>query len=127
MTEYKKVVFSCFLIFAVLAWLVFSRLLTSAVTYFDFYAYGNFVDVIVRLAPIVLSIGLFIGFYRSEKATLYMTEVAAELKKVTWPSSKEVYAATLVVIIAVLVASVLLGVFDSLWSFLIRKIIQYGG
>ena len=126
MTEYKKVVFSCFLISAVLGFLVFSKLLTVAVTYFDFYAYGEYVEVLVRLVSIVAAIGLFIGLYQNAKANTYMTEVIAELKKVTWPGSKEVYAATFVVIIAVLIASAILGLFDSLWSFLIRHIIQYG-
>lgn len=124
MTEYKKIVFSCFLIFAVLAFLAFNKLIASVVGYFGFYSYGEFVEIIVRVFPIALSLGLFFGFYRNEKANTYMTEVVAELKKVTWSSKKEVWAATLVVIIAVLIAAVLLGLFDSLWSFLIRKFIQ---
>ncbi len=126
MTEYKKVVFSCFLISAVLGFLVFSKLLTVAVTYFDFYAYGEYVDILVRVVPIVAALGLFIGLYQNAKANAYMTEVVVELKKVVWPGKKEVYAATLVVIVAVLIASAILGLFDSLWSFLIRHIIQYG-
>ena len=126
MTEYKKIVFSCFLVTAVLGFLVFSKLLTSAVTYFDFYAYGGYVDVLVRVVPMAAAVILFLGLYQNAKVNTYMTEVIAELKKVTWPVSKEVYAATLVVIIAVLIASVILGLFDSLWSFLIRHIIQYG-
>lgn len=125
MTEYKKIVFSCFLIFAVLVFLAFSKLTSSVVGYFGFYAYGEFVEVIVRIFPIAISLGLFLGFYRNEKANTYMTEVVAELKKVTWSSKKEVWAATVVVIIAVLISAVLLGLFDSLWSFLIRKFIQY--
>ncbi|OGQ18270.1 MAG: preprotein translocase subunit SecE [Deltaproteobacteria bacterium RIFCSPHIGHO2_02_FULL_40_11] len=56
-----------------------------------------------------------------------MTEVVTELKKVTWPGSKDVRAATIVVIIGVLIAGAMLGVFDTLWSYVIRKIIEYGG
>src|SRR3989338_7255845 len=96
MTEYKKIVFSCFLLSAVLSFLVFGKLLTVAVTYFDFYAYREYVDVLVRVVPIVAAIGLFIGLYQNAKANAYMTEVVVELKKVTWPGSKEVYAATFV-------------------------------
>ena len=49
-------------------------------------------------------------------------EVAAELRKVTWPSIPETRAATIAVIIASLVAAVLLGLFDVLWQFLTDKI-----
>jgi preprotein translocase subunit SecE len=49
-------------------------------------------------------------------------DVAAELKKVTWPSLAETRAATVAVIVASLIAAVLLGLFDVLWQFLTDKI-----
>jgi preprotein translocase subunit SecE len=36
---------------------------------------------------------------RFERARLFLSEVRNELKRVTWPSQKEVYATTVVVII----------------------------
>ena len=42
----------------------------------------------------------------------FLQEVWAELKKVYWPSRKEVTAATLVVVTVVVVISVFLGVMD---------------
>ena len=36
---------------------------------------------------------------RWEQARLFLSEVRNELKRVTWPSSKEVYATTVVVIL----------------------------
>ena len=127
MTDNRKIVFSCFLGSAVLAWLVLSKLAGAVAAYFDFYVYGNSVETVVRLLPIVLAGGAFAGFYRHPKSYGYVTEVVGELKKVTWPSSKDVSAATIAVIIAVLVSAVLLFCVDSVWSFLIRKVIQYGG
>jgi preprotein translocase subunit SecE len=38
-------------------------------------------------------------YYR--RASTFIVEVRAELKKVTWPPRKEVYATTIVVVIAV--------------------------
>jgi preprotein translocase subunit SecE len=49
-------------------------------------------------------------------------EIAAELRKVTWPSLPETRAATIAVIVASLVAAVLLGLFDVFWQFLTDKI-----
>ena len=39
---------------------------------------------------------------------LFLTEVWSELKKTTWPSRKEVYGTTLVVIVMVLLCSLFL-------------------
>jgi len=36
---------------------------------------------------------------RFERARLFLSEVRNELKRVTWPSQKEVYATTIVVIV----------------------------
>ena len=46
---------------------------------------------------------------RWNRARVFLVEVRNELKRVTWPSKKEVYAATIVVILF----SILLGTF--LW------------
>lgn len=47
---------------------------------------------------------------RIERARLFLSEVRNELKRVTWPSSKEVYATTVLVILV----SVFFGVY--LWA-----------
>jgi len=47
---------------------------------------------------------------RIERARLFLSEVRNELKRVTWPSQKEVYATTIVVILT----SVFFGVY--LWG-----------
>jgi preprotein translocase subunit SecE len=126
MTEHKKLVFSCFLIFAVIAWLVLSKLFAGVAGYFDLFAYGEIVENVFRLLPIILTIALFFGFYRHEKSNAYVTEVVAELKKVTWPAQKEVSAATVAVIVAVLISAALLFIVDSFWSFVIQKVLNYG-
>jgi preprotein translocase subunit SecE len=54
--------------------------------------------------------------YRSDKYYGLANEVAGELKKVTWPSAKEVRAATFVVIVMAIISAVILGLFDLVWS-----------
>src|SRR3989338_9061606 len=125
MEGHKKIVFGCVLIFAVLVCAVFNQLLNALVAYFDLFVYGSAVEIAARLVPIGVGIGTFAGLYRYPKSYQYMTEVVTELKKVTWPGSKDVRAATIVVIIGVLIAGAMLGVFDTLWSYVIRKIIEY--
>jgi len=52
----------------------------------------------------------------------YLKDVRAELKKVTWPSRKEVYGTTVVVIVAVLFFGFYLFFVDVLASWLITQI-----
>ena len=42
----------------------------------------------------------------------FLSEVVAELKKTTWPSKKEVYGTTVVVIVAVFITALYLFVVD---------------
>jgi preprotein translocase subunit SecE len=62
---------------------------------------------------------------RIERARLFLSEVRNELKRVTWPSQKEVYSTTIVVIIV----SIFFGLYlfaldfgvDSLVLWIMRK------
>jgi preprotein translocase subunit SecE len=49
---------------------------------------------------------------RIERARLFLSEVRNELRRVTWPSQKEVYATTVVVILTSLFFGVYLFVLD---------------
>lgn len=50
----------------------------------------------------------------------YLREVGYELRKVIWPSRKETFGSTAVVLVIVILSSVFLGVVDALLSRLIR-------
>jgi preprotein translocase subunit SecE len=66
-----------------------------------------------------------ISMYRSDRIYTLANEVAAELKKVTWPTAKEVRTATIVVIVMAIISAIILGVFDFVWSNLTELV--YGG
>jgi preprotein translocase subunit SecE len=65
---------------------------------------------------------------RLERARLFLSEVRNELKRVTWPSQKEVYATTVVVILTSLLFGVYLFTVDyglnSLVTWIFRR---FGG
>jgi len=54
--------------------------------------------------------------YVNEKINRLSHEVIGELVKVTWPSRDEVSVSTVVVIITSIIASIILGTFDAIWS-----------
>ena len=58
----------------------------------------------------------FIYTLRNVVAQEFANDVFVELRKVTWPSRKEVQQSTIVVIITVAVVGSILGLFDLLWS-----------
>ena len=55
---------------------------------------------------------------------MFLNEVWAELKKVHWPSRKETYAATLVVLIVTIFVAAFLGVVDFAISRLIHAVLS---
>lgn len=72
--------------------------------------------ILASLLAAVLGFGTAIAIYRHETANRMSREVVAELAKVTWPSSKETQASTVVVIVTSVIAAVILGAFDAVWS-----------
>ena len=62
---------------------------------------------------------------RLEQARLFLSEVRNELKRVTWPSQKEVYATTVVVIVTSVFFGLYLFALDSillsLFQWILRK------
>ncbi|PIP33344.1 preprotein translocase subunit SecE [Candidatus Falkowbacteria bacterium CG23_combo_of_CG06-09_8_20_14_all_49_15] len=59
------------------------------------------------------------------KLTNYIRESVLEMKKVTWPTKKEVYNFTLLVIVISLAVSAFLGGLDALFNYLLKIITTY--
>jgi len=58
---------------------------------------------------------------RIERARLFLSEVRNELKRVTWPSQKEVYATTVVVILT----SIFFGVYLFTVDYGVNSLVQW--
>jgi len=69
---------------------------------------------------VAAAVGIFL--WTTEKYRNTSLEIAAELRKVSWPSMPETRAATIAVIVASVIAAILLGFFDVAWQFLTDKI-----
>jgi preprotein translocase subunit SecE len=82
-------------------------------------------DFQISLIAAVVATVAGIWMYRDDRLYTLTNEVATELKKVTWPTAKEVRAATIVVIVMAIISAVVLFLFDIMWSSLTDVI--YGG
>jgi preprotein translocase subunit SecE len=72
-------------------------------------------DLLVSGASFGLAAVAALIALRNERLFTLASEVTTELKKVTWPTRKETFAATIVVIVTVIVSAAFLGIFDNIW------------
>ena len=65
------------------------------------------------------------GFFRrtAKRFSKWFREMRAELKKVVWPTKKQVLQNTVVVLIAVLVIGVFIWIFDAISNLVIQWLI----
>ncbi len=73
-------------------------------------------DFKITLAAAFITLVFGTVMYRNDRIYHLANEVASELRKVTWPTAKEVRSATLVVIVMAIVSALILGLFDLVWS-----------
>jgi len=58
------------------------------------------------------------------KTNEFLGNVKSELKKVTWPTRKETYSSTIVVVVLVMIVAVFLWVVDSALSTAVRMLLN---
>ncbi len=61
-----------------------------------------------------------------EKVKVFLKEVKAEMKKVSWPSRKDVAGTTFVTIVATLALAIYLYFADIIFTFLVKYIYRLG-
>jgi preprotein translocase subunit SecE len=81
------------------------------------------VDAVPEPDSTIISVGAgLIAFisaviaYRSSRIHTFVLEVCVELSKVSWPTRKETWSQTIVVLIVSVIAAIILGVYDAVWS-----------
>jgi len=122
-SQNQKWVTGSFIAFSTLiAYLLFAALFKLSGVY-DFETKVKNLDLVVRLISIGSGVLLFLGLYRSDTANQFMHEVVTELSRVTWPTAKETYSATFVVIVMVLISGLILGLLDKFWTLAIQWIL----
>jgi preprotein translocase subunit SecE len=77
---------------------------------------------VLGAAAFALAGVITVTLWRNQELFELATEVQGELRKVTWPTRKETVAATMVVIVMVIISSLILGVFDGTWAWVTRQI-----
>ena len=75
---------------------------------------------------LVVGVGLvvFSVLNFNSKSVDFTDSVISELKKVVWPSKKETGLMTFIVIIALVLSGIVIGVYDSVWAYLVRLVVK---
>jgi len=81
----------------------------------SFFAKPN--ELAINGFAIVVAAVAAVATYRNERVFSSVVDVTRELEKVSWPTRKETSAATVVVLVTVIISAVILSSFDALWAF----------
>lgn len=109
-------------IFYVFAAIALAKFLEKIVSLIFSYARLNDATFLVEgwttstLVGFVVAAVVAVVVWRIPKTQTVSLEIALELKRVTWPSLRETRAATIAVVVASFIASIILGVFDYIWG-----------
>jgi len=68
--------------------------------------------------------GAFVAVKRNEAVNRFGNEVLVELRKVVWPTRKEVTGTTYAVLILVIITALILFVFDKVFGYLIAALVR---
>lgn len=107
----SKWVHMTFVVAGLLLWFVVRNAVIWVWGYF-----GTPNEVYALIGSAVTAGVIAVLMWRKESLFTKVSEITNELSKVTWPTGKETRAATIVVIITTIISSMLLGVFDLIWS-----------
>ena len=87
--------------------------------------FGEPKDELVYPVAAVIGMGVAVYYWRKQEARQYANEVAEELSKVTWPTRKEVWNSTTVVVLTTIVMTVFFALMDQFWKYVTDKIYSF--
>jgi preprotein translocase subunit SecE len=74
--------------------------------------------------PVAVGALLFIFLQFNKTTADYMDGVIGELRKVVWPSRRDTGLMTVVVTITLIFSGIVVGIYDSVWAYLIKFFIK---
>jgi len=123
MERYRKYIDFSLLLAAAVVWFLLRHFLTQVWELFRLPVVDSLPISLPSLIALLVAAGGFFFVRTNVKAFGFLNDVAAELTKVTWPTSQETLASTGVIIVMVGIASLIMFGFDALWGTLTRSLL----
>lgn len=120
----RKIITLSFVIAAFLTYLVVQVVLEALASTFGVVARFYAQDIVKHGLPVASGAILFFALQFNKKVVKWADEVIVEVRKVVWPSRRDTVAMTIVSCVMLLLAGVLLGVFDFLSGSLVQTIVH---
>jgi len=119
-----KIITLAFVAFGGLAAFVSSTLMTVLADSWGVFARLYAMDAVKHGIPVAVGFLLFLFLQFNTKTQRWADEAVIEVRKVVWPSQKDTVGMTIVVCVMVIVAGIILGLFDFMSTSLVGAIIQ---
>lgn len=123
-SENKKIITVSFVLAGVLSGFVLSVLLETFAATFGFVARAMASDVFRHGLPVAVGLGVFLALQLRTKTCVWADEVVSEIRKVVWPSRRDLTAMTVVVCVFVVFSGVMLGFFDFFSGYLVKIVVN---
>lgn len=123
----KKIVIICLIITAIFLYLVASQFAEVIFDVLNIAVNRNLGLTVPELIGAAIAGIFFAIVLKNQLAMDFFADVVNEMAKVVYPTPKESGQSAVVVIIMVGIATVLLAVFDTVWSFVTRFLLTAGG
>ncbi|MFO1464697.1 MAG: preprotein translocase subunit SecE [bacterium] len=123
MERYKKYIDLGLALAAVALWFLLRQFLLQLWELFHLPLMENLPLELPGIIALVVAGGLFLFFRTNAKSMTFLSEVATELAKVSWPTMQETVASTGVIVVMVGIASLIMFGFDALWGTLTARLL----
>ena len=113
----------------IVLWILFAVILGAGI--YGFIYFDNQVMDLIRIVGLLVVIGIAaavaIKTAHGRQLFNYFREADIERRKVVWPTRQETTQTTLIVIAVTIVIGILLFIMDTIFGFLVRRLIGIGG
>ena len=74
--------------------------------------------------PVVIALAVFLFLQFNAKTVDFIDGVIVEMKKVVWPSKKDTWLMTIVVVITLILSGIVVGLYDMFWAKVITLLVK---
>ncbi len=120
----KKIITLAFVIAGLISWLTLSVLLEAFAGMFGPLAKLWSQDAFKHGVPVGVGALVFVVLQFNAKIGVWADEVVVEIRKVVWPSRKDTTAMTIVCCVMLVLAGVMLGLFDLVSSNILKLMVN---
>lgn len=123
-TNNKKVITVALVMSCALLALVVGLLMETMAASFSVVARAQANPELANGIPVAVGILVFLFLQFNTKTVDFLDGVVTEVKKVVWPTKKDAWLMTVVVVITLILSGVIVGLYDMFWAKVIGMIVK---